>query len=414
MFWPNPSITHDPERHIGGYYHDPYAAAISRVSTGRAVLAICYDDAPSTDYTTILALHTARFLPGTLAVPARFLDASGNLTTAQALEMQAKGFEVGCHSATHDYSIPLDDWYGETLGARDLLRDKGFHADSFVYPGTWPTTMIPTSLDELSAARLDAITNGFDNSWGTIPDPLKANNNTSHYPRIYKHGLGRINEGIQSLGAAQTDVDNLLLRSGCLIAACHSALLGTGGANMSVANWTSFLDYIQTRRNNGNLDVVTLTGLSRGRIESPRPNILMDGDFALSATAAWVGWAIGAGAPTVVADGIGSSNSAHVNNANYIQQVLPARGFRGLQLDFFAANAIGGSAANPKIQVSTIDATNSVLYTYDIDFGTGQDAFTHYRAPIVIRRDAFAVRILLYNNSGANSTKYDAMNLYAI
>jgi len=83
-------------------------------------VAITFDDGCETDLITAAPLLKENGLNATFYVTAGFVGNPGYMSSAQLRQLQALGFEIGCHSMTHAY---LDDLDGSAL--RSEIVDAG-------------------------------------------------------------------------------------------------------------------------------------------------------------------------------------------------------------------------------------------------------------------------------------------------
>jgi peptidoglycan/xylan/chitin deacetylase (PgdA/CDA1 family) len=101
-------------------------------------VCITFDDGCETDL--ISAAPTLKELGfcATSYITVEFLGKPGYMSHAQVRELQAAGFEIGCHSLTHPYLTDVNDdqLHHETAGAKDKLEQiAGVRVDHFSCPG---------------------------------------------------------------------------------------------------------------------------------------------------------------------------------------------------------------------------------------------------------------------------------------
>jgi len=101
-------------------------------------VCITFDDGCETDL--IAAAPALRELGhnATFYVTAGFLDTPGYLTSTQLRELDARGFEIGCHSMTHAYlsDIGESDLTREIVDAKGRIEQiLGHEVDHFSCPG---------------------------------------------------------------------------------------------------------------------------------------------------------------------------------------------------------------------------------------------------------------------------------------
>ncbi len=98
-------------------------------------VSLTFDDANGDQVAAAQILNGAG-LKGTFFTPSGFLDATGYMTTAQALALQAAGNEIGGHTVTHPDLAQMgpDEVMRQVCNDRVNLTAKGFRVTSFAYP----------------------------------------------------------------------------------------------------------------------------------------------------------------------------------------------------------------------------------------------------------------------------------------
>ncbi|HYO60307.1 MAG TPA: polysaccharide deacetylase family protein, partial [Actinomycetota bacterium] len=108
----------------------------------RAAVVVQFDDGDERDHSFAFPLLKARGLAGAVSLVSRNLGGGENLTVAQAHELQANGWEILCHSRTHEDNLSTASkafrvFSSETAGAKEDLETLGFNVQSFQQPGSW-------------------------------------------------------------------------------------------------------------------------------------------------------------------------------------------------------------------------------------------------------------------------------------
>jgi len=110
------------------------------------IVAITFDDAYRSIYTTAFPKLQARGWPFTIFIATRLVEQNnpGYLTWAELTEMSEHGVTIANHTDNHPHMIRRleaetdDDWesrmVGEILTAKDLLVDHGMDSKFFAYP----------------------------------------------------------------------------------------------------------------------------------------------------------------------------------------------------------------------------------------------------------------------------------------
>jgi hypothetical protein len=99
------------------------------------VITLTFDDADGDQVAAAQILNQAG-LKGTFFTPSGYLDATGYMTTAQALALQTAGHEIGGHTVTHPDLVQMgaDEAKRQICNDRVNLANKGFRITSFAYP----------------------------------------------------------------------------------------------------------------------------------------------------------------------------------------------------------------------------------------------------------------------------------------
>lgn len=303
----------------------------------RAVVALRFDDGPAADYTTVYPLLTARALPAMFALVTSFLDQAGKLTTAQALEMQTRGMEMASHSATHSADpANLAAFIAEAITTKATLEAAGLRVDSFVQPGPWVSGYLFDTEADFETPEGRALRRTYAAVEAYLTDDYV--NSQKPLPAARRYGVNHRTASDLSLASCTGAIDNAIIYGGMVEFVCHASDLDTGG-HMSLADFTTLLDYIVTKRDAAQIDVLTPTGALYARKSLSKVNLFGDPDFALSTTAAPVFWRK-AGSPTIeVAVGVGGSNAAKTSDTNYWLQSFNAVALRTITVEAMIANS---------------------------------------------------------------------------
>jgi peptidoglycan/xylan/chitin deacetylase (PgdA/CDA1 family) len=101
-------------------------------------VCITFDDGCETDLIAAAPVLREFGHNATFFVTAGFLDTPGYLTSSQLRELDAEGFEIGCHSMTHAYlsDIGESDLHREIVDAKARIEQiVGHKIDHFSCPG---------------------------------------------------------------------------------------------------------------------------------------------------------------------------------------------------------------------------------------------------------------------------------------
>lgn len=351
------------------YYERIYSGI--RIPSGAAVV-LRSDDSGDEELNIMTPELNSRGLNGTFA-ESLLIDDPGTytrLTATQIQTMAAQGHEIANHSTHHDDPTSSALAVARIAEMQSLLLAQDIHCDSFIQPGTWlDNHMGIYTADEAESRWYGNLMRGnFAASGAYVDDPSKLGI-THPFPAFRKYGgEHQENDDAATAAAVQAQIDEVIARNGYLHILIHGYLLNEPG-QMTTATYQTILNYIQTKRNAGLLDVLTFTGALYAE-RGPYINLIADPGFELSATGALVGWEVFLGAPAIVAPGAGipfdGVNVAQVNNANMLRWRCPNNTFRKGELLIRARSS--GANTNAVVDVysrggATPDYTRTTAVT---------------------------------------------------
>jgi peptidoglycan/xylan/chitin deacetylase (PgdA/CDA1 family) len=126
-----PAESHPPERH-------PAARHSAERHSAEPGICITFDDGCETDLIAAAPVLREFGFHATFYLTAGFLGTAGYLSDEQVRELDAQGFEIGCHSMTHAYLSDLAEieLKREIAGAKTRIEQIIGHAiDHFSCPG---------------------------------------------------------------------------------------------------------------------------------------------------------------------------------------------------------------------------------------------------------------------------------------
>lgn len=224
--------------------------------SGNGVLSLEFADNVIRDYTYTYPELTDRSLTAGFSVVRKLLvGGAARITVAQARTMQAAGMEMICHGWGEDPET-YAEFVKEVQQSVHELNLIGLDASSFIIPGEW--TVYPAD----------------DGSWMGSPEGLMlrayymglfglfADFDTGSYynlpitkPYDYKLVAG----DTLTLVQLTAHIDAIIAGGLGMLIGFHSVNIGSGGDNISEADFESFLDYVETKVGLGTLTVLTPT-----------------------------------------------------------------------------------------------------------------------------------------------------------
>lgn len=244
-------------------------------------LSLRFDDGPSGDVAKVATPLAANGLVGGFAIVRSYLDQSGKLSTDQALDIQAAGNEIMCHSRTHgsdptNLTTGAGNFTDEAITAATEMRALGLNVRSFVQPGTWFD-------GGASGGTYNCQKSSF---WTTAPDVLlRANYEayeayippiTKKWPRAADDPYGATHDaGVPISGWTSAAILAYVKAIVNTVAAqpigreilFHSAYIGDPGTptvaptdGISFNDWNTFLAYVAAKKAAGLITNPTPTG----------------------------------------------------------------------------------------------------------------------------------------------------------
>ena len=232
---------------------------------GNGVISLRFDDGNEDDHYFIYPLLVARNLKAGFSVIRNRINVAGSTSLTQILEMQSNGMEILCHSFSHGADPGnYDNFYHETAQAVSEMRTCGIKIDSFSEPGNWNpgyywNLMLNTGQWGTSSfweTPGDELLNKCFFGWtGFIQNPDRNLPITGQFREGANHYTG---DGM-SLVDLEASVDWCIQNHKGREFGFHSgSYIGQPGY-ITKADFTSFLDYIQSKILAGTLTVLTPT-----------------------------------------------------------------------------------------------------------------------------------------------------------
>lgn len=396
---------------------------------GVAAIAMCFDDGPSTDYSTVYPYLRDRQIPGSFAINASRVG----MSWAQIKEMHDHGMEFLCHSRSHGVVSTYSQFYDEAITfANELALTDGtwqMYVDAFVQPGSWTGASIynfdtPAKIDLSDAGA--ALKSRYSVATGYITDGNVQQVN--QVPALRRIGSARgIDLAVQTLANMKTKVAQARGQSGLIACGTHSFNLGVGGNN-TVAQWQAIIDFLAAERDAGRVEFFTMSaGFNLRHNTTGRRNLLQDGSFAVDAAGNPVAWLKAGGAPVfTLADApSGGSSMTIASVSDNVVLEFPAPMYRTIRIRFKAKNAVPGVNSNTRLILRAMDGSFTTIYN-SLDLVSQQsntpgpwpavtDAYQTYEC--MFRVDARAGGLMIWPyystaNSKSGAVKYADFEIY--
>lgn len=383
-----------------------------RIASGAAVV-LRSDDSGDEDINIMMPELNSRGLNGSFPSSLLIDDTGGytRMTGTQIQTIGANGHEIINHSTHHGDPVSTAAAIDNIAEMQSLLiSTHDVHCDAFVQPGTWLNNHMGIyTADEAEGWYGNLMRGNFAASGAYVDDPSKLGI-THPFPAWRKFGGEyQENDDAATAAAVQAQIDEVIARNGFLHILIHGYLLNEP-SQMTTATYQTILNYIQTKRNAGLLDVLTFTGSLYAQ-RGPYVNLIADPGFELSATGALVGWEVFLGAPTIVAPGGGipfdGTKVAQVDANNMIRWRCPNNTFRKGEL-LIRARAV---AANTNAVVD-VYSRGGATPDYTRTTAVTNAGWTDIRIALGPRGPgASSFRFVLSSDSAANAAYFDGARL---
>jgi len=233
-------------------------------TSSQGIVCLRFDDGTPKDYTTTFPLLTDRNLVATFA-PSRslWMDGINDVSyskISEFLTMQDNGMEIACHSKTHgDDPTSYAEFVDETKNAIIEMRLLRFKITSWVQPGTWDGANnmynITTTDFYTTGEHTNALVPYVSNYQAYITSLFDVGGNQYNLPFAHPYGFAQY--ASRDLATLQAQVDACITNKTAIVFLFHSQLIDSGGENISLADFTAFLTYVQTKVTAG--DIVNMT-----------------------------------------------------------------------------------------------------------------------------------------------------------
>lgn len=336
------------------------------IGQNKAAIALRFDDWQNSMKGTIRPLLTARQIPFSLVLISRWQTAVawGNTATpADLTSWVGYGAEVFCHGLDHQDYIGYQGLYDNVVGAKSeietllpTVRVQGFSIpgiDTSYGPADNPSSQVTPDqrgsqypYDRLSqpgdwygpAGRL--LMSHYplvESDSGPIRLPIGSE------PNLYMYGRAHLGLDNVTLAQAQLAVDQAIREKCSLRIMGHAGNFGTPG-KMTVAEFTTFLDYLVTKRDTGLLEIVMPSSLPFVTNTTDRLDLMSGWGSLVGATNTSVsGWYKLGGAYNTVSPTGGHNNLPYcqidasgglIYSPSYIISDATKQGFEGETFEF--------------------------------------------------------------------------------
>lgn len=242
----------------------PSAAAASEPGNKGGYVVITFDDGMKSVYDYALPIMSAAGIPGTAFVITDLIGSThevspGNprpcMSSAELLDLQSRGWEIGSHSATHaDFtSITIEQARDEFSRSKSTLEGLGISVDSFAYPyGSFNSNTVETGTEYYKRQR---------STYDSITSAL--------YMRDYSPGIPLVGTmQPTSNEAAYAAIDRAIETDSVTVLLYHGLMPDGNLATTGYSNLHDIVNYIATKQQSHGLQAITFRDLPSRAIDT--------------------------------------------------------------------------------------------------------------------------------------------------
>lgn len=402
---------------------------------GKPVISFRIDHGVDDFLSTIWPLFNARQLPCSVGVCPDTIEnpnAAYEPTTTTWAQLKAaalQGFEIWSHSATHqDPAVTGNSLDYEIRQSKEKIEAKGLRVVGWQMPGI-PGCQTPHYSNNFKAASSWASEVGqrLLAEYGLIENMGDDGGAMRVLPSMGDYDLGHYTLDGMTATQATNNIDLAIAYGYSIQFMLHPDFIVGGTVTHTVANLTTVLDYVKTKRDAGQIEVLTASGLAFADPNtSRRLDLVRDGSFEGMAAGAITGsttpWLRAGGTGgTIVADG-GHTGSkyAHLAAADgytYVYQgngQLTNLGLKGHTMMFEAWTrcTVANTEARLVVQDSNDTTKLNVDRFWNITAGSGWQLL---RCPFTIPMDTSGtINFRVARRLGSGDLDFDDIRVYPV
>lgn len=389
-----------------------YTDAGVQAPRGAVVLMFWDGDAEDSSYTS--GQLVARNLPGSFYPPYNYIGTGGKMTWSQVRALQDAGHEVGAETRNHTAVSDDATWVDEVETVLDDFATQTLYIQSGAQPGVWTGNYNLDNSAKVNDTLYEQVLQANYVGWDAYITDDQGSSSIRSFPNV--RPIGGIHYTIEAGTVADIEahVDAVIRQQGLIVFGAHSRNLGATNY-ISKADFQTALDYIQTKRDAGYIDVITYSAACAGRRHATIPNLWPDPTWDLSGAAGALYPAFSAtGSPVIVNSGARTGTYAlKVNSTNYVTYVLNAEAFRSGFFECWIASASAGVAATFNCTIRQVDANGATLATIINKNQASTDAYARFQTTFGAKPGTAYIAILILTG-GANYALVDDVTVRKI
>lgn len=376
------------------------------------VVAFRFDDYQDSMRDVVFPLLQSRGIPASHALLSEFqaLSYGSGVSWADIKTMVANGIEIWSHGKVHKDYLGPDGLREEIVTSKELIEAQGIKVQGFSLPGV---TSLYSAAIRGNATPYNGLNNIslYNSAEGNLLMRTYAQSEAycggafRSIPNGIYHGTDHVTVDQKTLVELKSLVDEAIAYKMALRFMCHPGNLDRSGGYLTVADFTSLLDYCVTAWDAGTLEIVTPSALAFLSKSAYRTDLLRAGNLAGVSLAAPLGWLnIDDGVANTVYQTGGPSNGPYLSVATTGPTQRPARLANrkiGGEVFLFEGwiKSLGASTTIATITITDYPATSalSITKTYA---GVGNATWQRVRIPFSIPVGADSISIAPGRSSG--------------
>lgn len=400
---------------------------------GKIAVALRVDHGVDAFLSTFWPLLKARQMPCSLGVNPTSLDQSVNnqdpttTTWAQLFAEHRNGFEVWSHAATHlDPAVTGNSLEYEIAESKRLIEAQGFVVNGFTSPGITPcaTPDYSTNFDPKTSwsSRVGRL---YLANYGLIQGPNTSGGAMRYLPTNGCYDLGHITLDGLTQAQAQAQLDTAIDLKASIEFMFHPKFIKDGTVTMTVAAFTGFLDYLKAKRDAGQVEILTSSGMAFADDgTTKRMNLIRDGGFETQTTLSGSSspWTTSDGTGAMIATDGGHSGSKYVRipasaGTQLIQQSnANIRNFNVHGQTMIVEAWARCTVADNQARITVTDPSDSskllVALQQNLTVAAG---WTKLRSIFTLPTNmSGAVQVIMYRGTGTGDVDYDDVAMYPV
>ena len=381
----------------------------------KGAIAIRFDDWQNDLRTTVAPLLIARGLPFSHALISKFDTAHSwgvGTTWADIKSLHSQGMEIWSHGEDHDDYIGNAGLYRNLVQSRLTIESHGIKVQGFSMPGVGSTYSDAVRGNARPYNGLTAI-DDYDSAEGNLIQETYALSEAyagaayRDIPNGFYHGSGHSTLNLLTLTTALASVDFCENFKTCARFMCHPGTLGSDGP-LTLADFTTWLDYVVARRDAGGIEVVTPSALPYIDKSTARTDLLRAGDLVGVSVATPLSWLdVHSSGTNIIYSSGGISGGPYFEVISTgPSQLLPGlleRGFAGESFIFEGwCKSMGGSTTDAQVVITDYPTPTDLNITRTFT-GVSNSVWKRVLVPFIVPLAADRVKIYITRSAGNNT-----------